>query len=192
MFDATFMRWFITASYLVTSLLCCARALSSRQSTPPERFKGAFYYWGILAGICGLLGINKHWQLLSWLNWYTRILAWNQDWYEARRTVQIVLIVAVIVAGLVLFWLGKTILRDPWQAYMPASLGIVFLLVFVIARSFSLHDVDALINYPMAGLRLNWILELGGISFVAVTASVVWLRHAKEVASIPRREKTQG
>jgi hypothetical protein len=47
---------------------------------------------------------------------------------------------------------------------------MVFLLSFVAIRAASFHHVDILLSAHLAGLKLNWILELGGIAFVAFGA----------------------
>jgi len=49
-------------------------------------------------------------------------------------------------------------------------IGTVFVVAFVTIRAASFHHVDTLIGTPVAGLRMNWILELGGIACVALAA----------------------
>jgi hypothetical protein len=54
-----------------------------------------------------------------------------------------------------------------WQV-AGALLGIGFLLTFVLVRAASFHHMDALLGYGR--VRLNWVLELSGITLVAMSA----------------------
>ena len=51
-----------------------------------------------------------------------------------------------------------------------ALVGIVFLCCFVAIRASSFHHVDRLLGANLEGLKINWIMELGGIALVGVGA----------------------
>lgn len=57
---------------------------------------------------------------------------------------------------------------DRWAGL--ALVGLVVLLTFVAIRAASFHYVDALIGKRYIGVRVNHLLELGGISIIAVAA----------------------
>jgi hypothetical protein len=44
------------------------------------------------------------------------------------------------------------------------------LLTFIVVRAISFHHVDVFLKSGIAGLRMNWLLELGGISLVGGAA----------------------
>jgi hypothetical protein len=47
---------------------------------------------------------------------------------------------------------------------------MLFILGFVVIRAASFHHVDAFLVARLGGVKWNWILELGGITFVALAA----------------------
>ena len=51
-----------------------------------------------------------------------------------------------------------------------ALLGAAFLGCFIVIRAVSFHHVDQLLGLEYSGLRVNWILELGGIGCIALAA----------------------
>jgi hypothetical protein len=48
----------------------------------------------------------------------------------------------------------------------------VFVVTFVLVRASSFHRMDELISWRILGLRMNWLLELGGIALIAANAWV--------------------
>jgi hypothetical protein len=55
--------------------------------------------------------------------------------------------------------------------------GLVFLMAFILIRAASFHHIDAMLKADLAGVRMNWVLEIGGISMVAYGA---WKRLRRE------------
>jgi hypothetical protein len=45
------------------------------------------------------------------------------------------------------------------------------LLTFIAIRAASFHHFDRFIGHEVGGVRMNWILELGGISLIAANAA---------------------
>ena len=58
-------------------------------------------------------------------------------------------------------------------------LGLSMLLLFVVMRAASFHHVGVFLGRRVLGLKLNWILELGSIALVAVSAVQAALRPLK-------------
>lgn len=48
--------------------------------------------------------------------------------------------------------------------------GLAFLSAFIVIRATSFHQVDQLLHVHLLGFKMNWILELGGISSIAFGA----------------------
>ena len=60
------------------------------------------------------------------------------------------------------------ILRENWLALV----GLVFLITFIMIRAVSFHHFDQVIKLSLAGIRMNWILELSGIFCILISASM--------------------
>jgi hypothetical protein len=65
-----------------------------------------------------------------------------------------------------------------------ALAGVMFTVGFVLIRAGSLHHVDTMLGWHVAGVRLNWILENSGILLVAIgaIAAIRCSRRASDVA----------
>ena len=83
---------------------------------------------------------------------------------------QIDFIIAVVLVGV---WLIRSVLLLAGRN-LPrlgvALVGIVFLCCFVAIRASSFHHVDRLLGADLGGLKINWIMELGGIVLVGLGA----------------------
>jgi hypothetical protein len=171
--DPTPMGWATVAGYLVAAVLCVLWAKpGGRGRLLPLA----------LAAAMALLAVNKQLDLQSLLTQIGRDLAKSQGWYQDRREYQVAFIAAIAgLAGLgfiLLAWLE----RRRWRECTLALLGLAFLLAFIVVRAASFHHVDHGLGETWAGLRFNWILELGGIALVAAGAIVGWRVRARSGA----------
>lgn len=167
--DLSAIGWATVAAYFATALLCawCAR----RESVSARRA-----FWLSVTAVMALLGVNKQLDLQSWLTQTGRDLAHAQGWYVYRQAVQTGFIVALTVGGLsLLLWLQRAT-RNLGGEIRWAFLGLVLVMLFVLVRAASFHDVDRLLYFKLGGLRINWIMELGAIGCVGA-AAVVRLRR---------------
>ena len=185
--DPSIMGWVTVVAYLVVAWLC-VRAFMVEKRGPPRPFfatVGALLrvmrkhwprpplparraaLWLVLAAIFLALGINKQLDLQTLVTEIGRSLAYQGGWYEERRFVQAIFVGAVAIVGviglLVFAWLTRGQLRD----FRVVLGGLAFLLSFVVIRAASFHSVDQLIRFAPLGIRMNWVLELGGIALVA-------------------------
>lgn len=168
--DPTVMGWLTVAAYWVAAMLCWRLALRPRGAS--QRSTGAVWFWLISGLILVALGVNKQLDFQTWLTLQAKQIAIHQGWYEQRRLVQAGFIGVVAIAGAAvlvwMLWLGR---RSGRSAKMALA-GLVFLGCFVLIRASSFHRMDELIGLRVAGLKMNWLLELGGIACVAIAA--VW------------------
>jgi hypothetical protein len=192
--DPNVMGWVTVAAYLSAAYLCFAvhRAwLTSAGAAGKGRTWGPVALallgqrrrlaalpqavrmsalWKTLAVGLLLLGINKQLDLQTALTEFGRILASKQGWYEQRQRVQVDFIICVVVVGA---WLICSVLLLAGRN-LPrlglALLGIVFLCCFVAIRASSFHHVDRLLGADLGGLKINWLMELGGIALVGLGA----------------------
>jgi hypothetical protein len=122
--------------------------------------------WRLLLVCMLALGINKQLDLQTALTEAGRILAHKQGWYEARGEVQKMFIAFLCGAAV-----SGCIAIAVMASHMPgatrlALCGLVVLTAFVLIRAASFHHVDVLLGTSTLGLKVNWILEIGGILLV--------------------------
>jgi hypothetical protein len=108
------------------------------------------------------------------------------NWYSSRSGLQLLLVGAFLVTGLVLLVVliryRHAISRLQWTAVI----GVIFLFSFALIRAVSLHAIDAFLYTNLAGIQPNWLVELGGIALVAVPAVVALMRKEnKKIEDYP-------
>jgi hypothetical protein len=182
--DPTVMGWVTVVAYFGAALLCFREALAVKRN-PASRDKKLF--WSTLAFLLVFLGFNKQLDLQTLLTLTGRRIAIAQGWYENRRIVQAIFVAMVGAAGLLSIWFMSRLVRRHPDLRL-ALVGFVALLVFVIVRAASFHHVDQLINFHFAGVRMNWVLELGAISLVSMGALNAGKRTRNDREDIPPRE----
>jgi hypothetical protein len=166
--DPTFGGWFTVIAYFVAAYFCWRAAGNSLYGRKVR------WFWNGLAVLLILLGINKQLDFQTELTFLGRDFAKATGWYEERHIVQAIFIVCIAVGGIVtmsaLFWVYRFELRRLW----PALAGVAFLMSFIVIRAASFHHVDQFLRFAPAGLRMNWLLELGGIAAIAWPAWRAW------------------
>lgn len=128
------------------------------------------WFWRVLLVGLALLTVNKQLDLQSALTEFARILADRQGWYADRRSVQLAFIAGVMVMGLTLFALTLNLTWGAPSSTLSALLGTTGLLVFVVVRAASFHHVDTLLGRSVAGLQVNWLMEMGGLLVIIGSA----------------------
>ena len=210
--DPDFVGWLTVVGYLAASYLCWRRfrqlggrqgvagsgALTSvgvlllafvgarrrlRERPASERLRTL---WLGLAVILLLLGINKQLDLQTAVTELGRMSARAYGWYEVRRPVQAVFILIVALIGLASFRAVVLLARGELRSLRAVLAGTLFIVCFVTIRAASFHHVDHLLGANFAGFRMNWILELGGIAFIAVGAYRQPSRPAPDTQKLAR------
>ena len=164
--DPSIMGWVTVAAYGVTALLTARLALG--RPGQPERV-----FWLMLALILAAMTVNKQLDLQSALTAFARCLSKAQGWYENRKWVQTGFILGLLGASIVfLVGLGLMMRRHLRRTWC-AVLGLVFLTGFVAIRAVGFHHFDVLIKSDFSGIRINWLLELGGIGLILANVLVL-------------------
>jgi hypothetical protein len=183
--DPTVLGWVTVAAYLVAALGCFRAAWREAPAAlglpaRPARF------WLVLCGLLVLLAINKQLDLQTLFTQTARDLLKSVRLYGERRPLQIgfIAFVALVCAGAVsvFFWSARKMFRARWLAFV----GTVFIFGFVTVRAASFHQVDVFLAARIGGMKWNWVLELGGITAVAVSAFRV------SPSSMPARSPRDG
>ncbi|MBB3693409.1 isopropylmalate isomerase [Sphingomonas sp. BK580] len=165
--DPTAIGWITVLAYPVAALLCAA-AQRRDGAGPRPRF---FWLW--LAVLLVLLGINKQLDLQSLFTQVLRDRAKAHGWYERRREFQALFIFVIAGIGAALLAALPYVMRHQPRARNIALAGLVFLYGFILVRASSFHHVDWALSQTILCVRLNWILELGGILIAAAGAMTV-------------------
>jgi hypothetical protein len=199
--DPTVMGWLTVVAYFVAAWLCL-RAFKSEKRGPDRPYRQAIpalvrvlkkhwpsppaparraALWLVLAFVLGALGVNKQLDLQTLFTEIGRSMAVEGGWYESRRIVQAIFIAMVLGFGAffvaVLWWLTRGQLRD----FRLTLFGFALLVSFVVIRAMSFHHVDIIIGMDVGGVRVNWMLELGGLGIV-IAGAAGRLRRAKAEA----------
>lgn len=168
--DPTAIGWMTVFFYIAAAVLCGVAARRDSSRAPPPRF------WEGLAAILLLLAANKQLDLQSLLTQVVRDWTKAHGWYERRRELQAAFIFAVAAIGLAALLVVPYIIRRQEMPRRIALAGLIFLYCFVLVRASSFHHVDWALGVTLLSVRINWLLEIGGIVIVALGALLVVLR----------------
>lgn len=145
------------------------------QGTPS--FDKERWFWRLLVFGLLLLGINKQLDLQSAVTELGRISASEGGWYNRRQQVQEAFIAGIALMGLTLFAMVLQLVWRAPRATHVALAGTAGLFIFVVIRAASFHHVDAWLGQRVGGVRMNWLLEMGGLAII-IAASLKRLgRH---------------
>ena len=157
--DPSVMGWITVGAYAVVAILA-----------------GAVWYqrkdriWLAVALGMALLGLNKQLDLQSLFTDIGRVISYHGGWYEQRRNYQIWFVLGVVgFGGLVTGWF---IWRHHafWIHHKLLTAGVLFLMTFILVRAISFHHFDSFLKIKLVGVKMNWVLELGGILLVGLAA----------------------
>jgi hypothetical protein len=175
------MGWLTVAVYLAAAVTSARVAMTNAADDAGARRERVF--WWISATVMLALAVNKQLDLQSLVTVIGRCHAQLAGWYDIRRSVQRLFILAVAAGGVAALGLFILLLRGILGRVWPALLGLGFVCAFVLIRAASFHHVDLLISSTAFGLRLNWLLELPGPILVVMLA----LRRHQVLSASPSR-----
>ena len=157
--DPSLMGWFTVAAYAVAAILAGWVWLRRKEKI-----------WGIVALAMAGLCVNKQLDLQSLFTDIGRVAAYHGGWFEQRRLYQKRFVIG-LVAGAGIFgtwfiWRYNAF----WVRHKLLTVGGFFLLTFIVVRAISFHHFDSFLKDEVLGVRMNWALELIGISLIGLAA----------------------
>lgn len=158
------------ASALAGQVARRAGAVAAEAPGPSPRF------WQVAALVFALLALDELSDLQNGVQAFGRCLSELDGWYVVRRPLQGAAVAAVSIALAALAWRTRKRLRDAGRGEALAIAGLAFSVGLVLVRAFSFHWVDQVLSAQVAGLRLNWVLEGGGLVLFAAGAAIVLRR----------------
>lgn len=130
----------------------------------------AYVFWVVFSVLMLALGINKQLDLQSLFTAVLKQFAKSTGWYEDRRIFQGIFIFVIAFFGCAAALLAWVWTSRALPQHRLTLLGGIFLLAFIVIRAASFHHFDEILGTPVAFLRINHLLELGGIACVAFGA----------------------
>ena len=177
--DPSFVGWFTVLSYYLCAGLSLAYVLKGKD-WPVRRFRI------FITVVVLVLGISKHVNLPGAITEIGRLIAYQMGGYEARRSIQGVM-VFVVALGLLLI-IRRSASREAFLAVRergaPEIICLSYLCGLAILRAISLHQVGALLSAEVFGVRVNWIVELAGIYALV---AILLMRILAQTSSVRRR-----
>lgn len=167
--DPTVMGWLTVAAYGLAAAACFIAA-SRDQAGDPREVRIRRRMWLAIGLMMSFLCVNKQLDLQTLLTDIGRVLAARGGWYAQRRTVQRWFVVAIMGAGAAAIGYVVWKIRKVLGERVLVPIGLCALVTFVVIRAASFHHVDVLLMSRIIGVRMNWILELGGIALVGLGA----------------------
>lgn len=190
--DPTFMGWFTVLAYFACAYKAYRVTRDFERIFTPPVIRQKWLWVGLTAAMV-LLGINKQLDLQTFFTATARWLAMEQGWYGERRNLQVAFIAVIGVVGLACITFLLFFYRLSIQRHLLAIIGAGLLVVFVFARATSFHHMDHLIGMRVLGLKLNWVLELGGIALIFINArKLLWQRRPLVDLSSPHSHTPPG
>jgi hypothetical protein len=184
--DPTPLGWITVAAYALAAWLAWRNVGAARRTAVPESF------WVALTLLLLALGLNKQLDLQTWFSQAGRDLALEQGWYEQRRVVQALFIVALTAGALAAVWWACRQWHTLWHEYRAAFVGVCVLLAFIVIRAASFHHIDVVLRSDLGATSLHRALELIGV--LAVAAGSAWWHamHKRRVKRFAVRRALRG
>ena len=158
--DPTIIGWVTVVTYFIVAIICLKAAFTSSSEKSIKNF------WLFLTLCLIALAINKQLDIQSLFTQIAKDTAISQGWYKDRRLVQIGFIILIGLLGITALTIIIRTYRNTSSSVKIALAGCVILFVFILVRASSFHHMDIFINMKFAGVKMNWLLELGGLTII--------------------------
>lgn len=176
------MGWLTVTAYALAAFTAWLAARRSGRATGTTR--GSHLTWWLVTLLMTLLCLNKQLDLQSLLTDIGRVISRKQGWYADRREFQKGFVLGVLGASFLTTAFLIFRFRDFWKRHPLLVTGLVFLLTFICLRAVSFHHFDVLLKSRVAGVKMNWFLELSGI-FLIWLAALLDYRNPKRASKPP-------
>lgn len=174
--DPTFIGWAIVICYFFAMSLSIGCLVRYVRCASCENQWQNIFLWLVCTIVLLGLGVNKQLDIQSWITLVGRNLAKMEGWYDSRRGVQYSFILWLTFLSFICLSLFLYSTRKAVSGNVGTVVGLVLLFVFVIIRATSFHHVDLFLHADIAGMKLNWVLELAGIGFLLLSALFAYFR----------------
>ena len=157
--DPSFMGWFTVFAYALGAILAARVWFGTKDRI-----------WLAVAFGMAVLCVNKQLDLQSLFTDIGRVAAYQEGWYERRREFQKWFVLAAVVGAGIFGGYFVWRFNAFWRRHKMLTAGVLFLLTFILVRAISFHHVDLFLKVRLAGVKMNWALELGGVFLIGLAA----------------------
>jgi hypothetical protein len=173
-------HWFRVIGYVVLVLLCLVAR--RRERSRASEVDGVWPpFWLLTAGFLGAMAIGRAGDIGSLLSDLGRGRAADSGWYETRRPLQAVVVLALGAAWFISVSVACWRTPERRRRYLPMGLMVVTLAAYAAIRVVSLHQVDTLLHRrEIAGVRVGAVIE---ITLLIITGLVTLWVPAGRAAS---------
>ncbi|MBF0197835.1 MAG: hypothetical protein HQL32_08995 [Planctomycetes bacterium] len=165
--DPSLEAWVIVALYFISAFACLGAYFKERKC--PKLPKNSSF-WFIVIFFLLFLGCNKQLDLQTAFTDFLRQVAKAEGWYEARKSMQSIFIICMLVIAAISIALSLFIIRKSFFRLLPICLGISLLLTFILIRAASFHHMDHFLRTSQLGVPLHMVLEVTGILTIILGA----------------------
>ena len=162
--DPTVMGWLTVVVYAAAAV--ASLWVWRRGAFPAHLARRERRFWLALAVLMALLAVNKQLDLQSFVTAIARCAAIEQGWYDTRRTVQVAFVMGILAVSVTVGLTAALLLMKSLARTWLALLGLILILGFVAVRALGFHHIDTLIGTTFLFLKVNWIVEIGGILLI--------------------------
>ena len=166
--DPNFMGWLTVAAYAVAAFT--AGLAAHRAGPAPGWAAGGRGMWFLISVLMTFLCVNKQLDLQSLFTDIGRAIARIQGWYAKRREFQKWFVLGLLATSFIITAVVAIKFRRFWRSHFLLGAGLAFLLTFIVVRAVSFHHVDVFLRSRLLGVKMNWFLELTGISLIWLAA----------------------
>jgi hypothetical protein len=166
--DRSTLGWITVVVYFQAAV---CTGVAARKAGPGWR------YWIAMTPILVFLGVFKLFDLPGLFTDAFRSGFMQSQQGEFHGTIQRNISAAMLLAGVagiaVIFYFSRRLL---WKIRI-AMAGVIYLIAFMVIRAISLHMIDHVLEIQVLGVKMNHVLELGGLALVLIPA-IMKIAHA--------------
>jgi len=156
--------------YLLSSVLCAFAGVRDLALVSREERPRRLIFWLIVGGVLAALAVFAATDAQRSIGDAFRDEAQSEGWYSIRRPIQATVVILIVVAADATILLAMR-LKGAKRRYLPPFIALVFLCSFVVIRSLSLHQIDAvLFEGHLLGVSWSDPIEISATLAVGLAA----------------------
>jgi hypothetical protein len=136
--------------------------------------------WFVVAGLFVLMAFGRAGNVGQAIAEVGRRGAQSSGWYQSRRSLQEVLVLAVGTIAVLLAAMLPAWTHERRRHYLPMVLVTFAVMAFAAVRIVSLHQLDDLMHRPLLGTTFGTAAELFGLAIAGVVAVASWRPDAPQ------------
>lgn len=168
--------------YLTAATCAGVRYSLEQRVREPRPLASWPVYWLLSALLLAFLGLSRATSFGGLVADLGRQQARSEGWYDARRTVQAVAVVAVAAVWLIGVIVAVWRVPPRRRRYLPSVIAISALAAFAAVRVVSLHHIDTIL----------YRRGIGDVRFVAIIETALLLLTIAAIVFIPRLVVVRG